>query len=61
MSGLRRTVRMWRYRKWERRVVERYPSDNSFDAYEASLALRPYAGSALKLAHKLLKQQWGGT
>jgi hypothetical protein len=52
---------MWRYRKWERRVVERYLSDNSFDAYEASLALRPYASSALKLAHKLLKQQRGGT
>jgi hypothetical protein len=60
MSGLRRTVRMWRYRKWERRVVARYPSDNSFDAYDTSVALQPYASSALKLAHRLLKQPRGG-
>ena len=60
MSGLRRTVRMWRYRKSERRVVARYPSDNSFDAYDTSVALQPYASSALKLAHRLLKQPRGG-
>jgi hypothetical protein len=60
MSGLRRTVRMWRYRKWERRVVAGYPSDNSFDAYDTSVALQPYASSALKLAHRLLKQPRGG-
>jgi hypothetical protein len=51
---------MWRYRKWERRVVARYPSDNSFDAYDTSVALQPYASSALKLAHRLLKQPRGG-
>jgi hypothetical protein len=49
--------RMWRYRRWERRVVARIYSDNSFDAFDASVALRPYAGSALKLAHKLVQQR----
>jgi hypothetical protein len=57
---LRYRFRMWRSRRWERRVVARYPSDNSFDAYDASVALQPYASSALKLAHRLLKQPRGG-
>jgi hypothetical protein len=52
--------RMWSYRRWERRAVASYLSDNRFDALEASVALRPYAGSALKLADKLLQQQRGG-
>jgi hypothetical protein len=57
---LRYRLRIWRYRRWERRVVARYPSDNSFDAYDTSVALQPYANSALKLAHRLLKQPRGG-
>jgi hypothetical protein len=56
---LRYRFRTWRYRRWERRVVARYP-DNSFDAYDTSVALQPYASSALKLAHRLLKQPRGG-
>jgi hypothetical protein len=51
--------RMWRYRQWEKRMV-RYVSNNSLDAYEASVTLQPYASSALRLAHRLLKQQRGG-
>ena len=37
-----------------------YQSDNSFDANNASVALQPYTSSALKQAHRLLKQQRGG-
>jgi hypothetical protein len=51
--------RMWRYRQWEKRMV-RYVSNNSLDAYKASVTLQPYASSALRLAHRLLKQQRGG-
>ena len=59
MRAMRRRWRMLGYRRWERRVVARYPSDNSFDAFEASVALRPYASSALRQAHKLTSQQRG--
>jgi hypothetical protein len=52
--------RVWRYRRWEKRIAARYLSDNGFDAHDASLALQPYASSALKLAHKLLQQQRRG-